>query len=649
MSAVIERIDQHVMEITTPLGEGVLRFGGMNAREEMSRLFEYQIDLLSTQASIDLDAIMGKKVTVKLELPDGTQRFFNGYVVRFAQLENQGRDYRYQATVAPWFWMLTRRSNCRIFQEMTVPDIVKKVFEDHDAVVEVEFELSASYRSWEYCVQYRESDFNFLSRLMEQEGIYYYFKHEEERHILVIADSYNAHESVEGYEKIPFIPVGGSTRPKPEHVSGWSYRREIQSGRFVADDYNFETPSVELQSQTKFPRKHAHADYEFYDYPGEFEVHDEGDYYVRTRLEEIQAQFELIQGVSNARGLCVGGLFNLTGHTREDQNREYLVTSATYTLQYTQYEATDEGGATYTCSFNAINSKQPFRAQSSTKKPIVQGPQTAIVVGPAGDEIHTDKYGRVKVQFHWDREGKHDEKSSCWIRVSHPWAGKGWGAISIPRIGQEVIVEFLDGDPDRPIITGRVYNAEQMPPWELPANATQSGILSRSSKGAGVPNANAIRMEDKKGEEQLWFHAEKDQLTEVENDETKWVGNDRKKTIDGHETTHVHKTRTETVDLFETITIGMAKVQTIGLGYQTTVGAAMNTTVALGSFEEVGLTKQVIVGKTLRIQAGDSIELVVGKSVLIMKKDGTINLNGVDIDVTGDTHIQLGSKRIDIN
>jgi type VI secretion system secreted protein VgrG len=642
------------MEIVTPLGDDVLLFSKMTAREQLSQLFEYEVDLLSNRSDISLDEIMGKNVTVKLELPGGGTRFFNGYVTRFAQAGTKERYYMYHATVRPWLWFLTRRSNCRIFQDMSVPDIINEIFADHDAVADVKVELSETYGPWEYCVQYRESDFNFISRLMEQEGIYYYFRHEEERHTLVIADSYTAHSAAEGYEQIPFIPTGSSTRPKQEHIAAWKIEREIQPGRFVMDDYNFKAPSAELQTQTGIVRKHEFADYELYEYPGEYDAYGDGQRYTKTRLEEIQAQFELIEAGGNARGIAVGSLFKLTGHTRADQNREYLITKAAYTLEYSGYAGMQGGGANYGCNFSAMNSNQPFRALRTTRKPFVQGPQTAVVVGPAGDEIYTDEYGRVKVQFHWDREGKHDENASCWIRVSHPWAGKGWGAISIPRIGQEVIVDFLEGDPDQPIITGRVYNREQMPPWDLPANATQSGILSRSSKGAGVPNANAIRMEDKKGEEQLWFHAEKDQLTEVEHDETKWVGNDRKKTIDGHETTHVHKTRTETVDLFETITIGMAKVQTIGLGYQTTVGAGMNTTVGLMQAEQVGLSKTVNVGKTMSFTVGEKVEIICGNSKIVMtpeaiyleSKDIHIKAgNQVHVDAPDDVHLNSGGAQ----
>ena len=633
--ATVTDTKTRVMEISTPLGRDVLLFNRMNALEELSRLSEYQIDLLSKRSDINLDEIMGKNVTIKLELPDGGTRFFNGYVTRFAQAGTQGSYYTYHATVRPWLWFLTRRSNCRIFQDMTVPKIVEKLFEDHK-IADVKFELSGNYAKWDYCVQYRESDFDFVSRLMEQEGIYYYFKHQDKRHTMVIADSYAAHSPVKGYAEMPFIPVGRGTSPKQEHINDWNFEREIQPGRFVMDDYNFEKPSVELQSKTNIVRKHALADYEVYDYPGEYDATGDGEHYVKTRLEEIQTQFECMRGKSNARGLTVGSLFKLTGHTRLDQNREYLITRASHFMEYGEYEAQGGGGANYGCGFTAMNSSQPFRAQRKTFKPIVQGPQTAVVTGPSGDEIYTDKYGRVKVQFHWDREGKHDQNSSCWMRVSHPWAGKNWGAISIPRIGQEVIVDFLEGDPDQPIITGRVYNAEQMPPWELPANATQSGILSRSSKGAGAPNANAIRMEDKKGAEQMWIHAEKNQDIEVENDETHWVGHDREKTIDNDETTLVKHDRTETVNNNETITIGVDRKEcvgknetiaigvnrtetvganetiTIGSNRSITVGSSETATVALQRTHTVGVNETISVGAAQEITVGAAQAITVG-------------------------------------
>ena len=373
-----------------------------------------------------------------------------------------------------------------------------------------------------------------------------------------MADSYSGHAPFQG-KPVPFIDPDAVARPDIEHVSAWSLTREIQPGVYVHDDYDFERPSVELRAQKAVSRSYSPSNYEVYDYPGEYLQKSDGEASAAVRIDEFAAQFETAQGETNVKNISVGSLFNLERCPRADQNREHLVVAATYDLEYSDYEAMPErGGAEYRCSFVAMSSKQQFRPRRLTPKPFVQGPQTAVVVGPAGDEIYTDKYGRVKVLFHWDRDGekKKDENSSCWIRVSQPWAGKAWGGITIPRIGQEVIVDFLEGDPDQPIITGRVYNAEQMPPYALPANMTQTGIKSRSSKGGSPDNFNEIRFEDMKGSEQLFIHAEKNQDIEVENDETHWVGHDRKKTIDNDETTHVKHDRTETVDNNETITIG---------------------------------------------------------------------------------------------
>lgn len=608
-----------VMEITTPLGGDALLFHGMNAREELGRLSEFQISLLSRRRDINLDDILAKSVTVKLQLPDDHVRFFNGYVTRFAQVGTYGRYYQYHATVHSWFWFLTRTANCRIFQDMTVPDIVKQVFEDHGKIADFKMGLTGTYRKWEYCVQYRETDFNFVSRLLEQEGIYYYFKHSEGRHTLVLVDSNSAHTPFAGYEEIPYIPHDRGMNQQYERIGEWNFAREVQAGRYAIDDFDFTKPSVELQVNTQVKRGNDLSDYEIYDYPGEYLTQSEGDHYVSARLEEIQSQYELANGNGNARGLCCGHLFKLTGFDREDQNREYLVKTTQLNLQFDGYEAAEGGGAQYRCAFTAISSGQTFRSQRNTPKPVVTGPQTAIVVGPDGDEIYTDKYGRVKVQFHWDRKGKRNQNSSCWIRVSHPWAGKNWGMIAIPRIGQEVIVDFLEGDPDAPIITGRVYNAEQMPPYALPANMTQTGILSRSSKGGSGANANELRFEDKKGAEQIYLHAEKNQDISVENDETHTVGHDRTKTIDNDETTHVKHDRTETVDNNETITIGVSRTEKVGANESITIGS--NRTKSVGASETVSVALQrthtVGVNETIGIGAAQEVAIGAFQAVVI--------------------------------
>jgi type VI secretion system secreted protein VgrG len=660
-----------VMEIVTPLGEDVVLFHGMNGREEMSRLFEYHLDLLSSKHDIKLDDILGKNVTIKVALPDDSTRFFNGYVTRFAQGGMHGRYRRYEAIVRPWLWFLTRTSDCRIFQEMTVPDIIKSVFADH-GMADVKVELTSTYHKWTYCVQYRETDFNFVSRLMEQEGIGYYFRHTDGHNTLVLTDSTSKHTPADGYEKLSFISPEEVVRSDDEHISSWDFARDIQPGVYVHDDYDFERPSVELKTNKPLPRGYTPSDYEIYDYPGMYIQKPDGEQYAHVRIDELGTQYELAKAQTNARGLAVGALLTLENHPREDQNREYLVVAANYHLTFSDYEALPESGGTrYSCGFSLMPSSQQFRPRRQTPKPFVQGPQTAVVVGPGGEEIYTDKYGRVKVQFHWDRRGKKDDNSSCWIRVSHPWAGKQWGAIAIPRMGQEVIVDFLEGDPDQPIITGRVYNAEQMPPYDLPGNKTQSGVKSRSSLGGSAANFNEIRMEDKKGSEQLFIHAEKNQDIEVEHDETHWVGHDRKKTIDHDETTHVkhdrtetvdnnetitvHGQRTETVDKNETITIHMNRGETVDLNEtidiggnrSITVSQSETATVALQRTHTVGINETITVGAAQEITVGAAQAITVGavQSITVGGNQSMTVGGGQDMSVGGSRAIKAGGSQ----
>ena len=353
-------------------------------------------------------------------------------MTRFAQGGSLGRYVRYSAVVHPWLWFLTRTTDCRIFQEMTVPDIVKKVFGDHPDA-DFKFELTGSYRKWTYCVQYRETDFNFVSRLLEEEGIYFYTRHTDGHHTVVLTDSTSKHEAAPGYEKINFIAPENLVRPELEHISSWDFSRTIQPGVYVHDDYDLERPSVELKARKVLARQYSPSDYEVYDYPGHYLQKPDGEQYADVRINEFGTQFETARGSSNSKGIHVGSLFTLEDYPRDDQNAEHLILSASYDLEFSGYEAMPESsGTSYRCSFVAMPSSQQFRPRRATPKPFVQGPQTAVVVGPGGEEIYTDKYGRVKVQFHWDRYGKKDENSSCWIRVSSPWAGKA-GARSRRR------------------------------------------------------------------------------------------------------------------------------------------------------------------------------------------------------------------------
>ncbi|MBD9606689.1 type VI secretion system secreted protein VgrG [Pseudomonas sp. PvR086] len=603
--------NNRLVQVNCPLGGDVLLLRSMEGNEELGRLFHYELNLTSEDRAITFDHLLGKPMGLTLELHDGGKRYFHGIACSCRQLTGHGQFAGYHVSLRPWLWLLTRTSDCRIFQNNTVPDIIKQVFRDL-GFSDFEDSLSGSYRQWEYCVQYRETSFDFVSRLMEQEGIYYYFRHEQARHVLVLADAYGAHSTVADYDSVPFYPPDRQMRER-DHFYDWQLTREVQPGSLELNDYDFQRPRANLEVRSSVSRSHSNGDYPLYDYPGEYAQSNDGEHYARTRIEAIHSQFERVQLRGRARGLGSGHLFSLTGYEREDQNREYLVVSARYHIHQEPYESgTQDLSEQFVGELACMDASQVFHPLPLTPMPIVRGPQTAVVVGPNGEEIWTDQYGRVKVHFYWDRHDQSNENSSCWMRVSQAWAGKNWGAMQIPRIGQEVIVSFLEGDPDRPIITGRVYNAEQTVPYTLPANATQSGVKSRSSKGGSPANFNEIRMEDKKGAEQLFIHAEKNQDIEVENDETHWVGHDRSKSIDNDETVHVKHDRTETVDNNETITIGVNRTERVGSNETINIGS--NRTISVGANETATVTLQRThaVGINETIAIGAAQEVVIG-------------------------------------
>jgi len=374
-------------------------------------------------------------------------------------------------------------------------------------------------------------------------------------------------------------------------------------------------------AKTQGPAGQGHDKEEIYDYPGIYYATDLGGSLAKIRLDELKSRYQVAHGHGDARGLATGSVFKLVNHTsRTDQEGEYLVTSTNIQAASNEYTAGGGNEHEFSCSFTAILSKEQYRPLRITPKPVVSGPQTALVVGPAGEEIHTDEHGRIMVQFHWDRLGKKDENSSCWMRVGQTWAHGGWGSMFIPRIGMEVIVEFLEGDPDRPIVTGCVYNGTNKPPYPLPANKTQSTIKSNSSKGGG--GYNEMRFEDKKGSEEIWIHAQKDRNLVIEHDETKTVHHDRTKTIDHDETTHVGHDRTETVDNNETITISGGRTVTISKNDSQSIG------------------------KTLSITAGDEVIITCGAASIDMKSSGDITINGANITIKGSGNVVVKGAKI---
>jgi type VI secretion system secreted protein VgrG len=522
--------ENRIIRIDTPLGKDELLLQGFEGQEGVSRLFHFSLRLMSENRSIKFEDIVGKRATITIVLPDGSERFVNGLISSFAQggsstLESGDKPTvfsHYSASLVPSFWLFTRTSDCRIFQEMTVPEILEQVFKDN-GFSDFKNKLQGSFETREYCVQYRETDFNFVSRLMEEEGIFYFFEHEKDKHTLTLANNPNEFKPCPLQDMVSYKTVIGQEREE-DVITDFTMSREVRPGQYTIRDFNFENPGLDLTSNLTGK---GDSKYELYDYPGEYKTKDEGEKLVGIRIQEEDLPQVIVNGASTCRGLVSGYRFDLRDHYRRDFNKAYVLTAIQHSADLGESWRSSESGETtvsYYNSFQCIPHPTPYRPPRITPVPVVQGTQTAIVVGPAGEEIYTDKYSRVKVQFHWDREGKYDENSSCWIRVASNWAGKGWGQITIPRIGQEVIVDFLEGDPDRPIIVGRVYNADSMPPYKLPDQMTKSAIKSYSSKGGG--GFNEIRMEDKKGEEQLFMHAEKDMDLRIKNDRREWIGRD---------------------------------------------------------------------------------------------------------------------------
>jgi type VI secretion system secreted protein VgrG len=674
------------LSVTTPLGKDVLLLNGFTGHEAISRLFQFQLQCIAEHAKkVSFDALLGQSVTVEVTLPDKSKRHINGICNRVAQ---GGRDQtftRYLLDIVPKFWLLSRKTQSKIYQHISVPDILKKVVAPL-APFDVSWEIKGTFQPRDFCVQYRESDYAFASRLMEEEGIYYFFRHSAGSHKMVVANDPGSHSDLPGKSSLIYESVHGGSRTE-DRITNWEKAQELKSGKVTLWDHCFELPHKHLEAEAPIQGsvaagKSSHKlkvgnndKFELYDYPGAYaqrfdgidkgggerpselqKIFQDNQRTVDIRMQEEAAASVLVSGASHVRHLVSGHKFTLERHF-EGEGSWVL-----YQIEHVASEAADvrsgRGGFSYQNHFSCFPAALPFRPPRLTPRPVVEGTQTAVVVGPPGEEIFTDKYGRIKVQFHWDREGKNDSDSSCWLRVATPWAGRQWGMIHIPRIGHEVVVDFLEGDPDQPIVVGSVYNADMMPPYTLPANKTQSGVKSRSSLGGSPANFNEIRFEDKKGQELLTIHAEKNQSIEVEADETHTVGHDRTKTVGHDEKTTIKHDRTETVINNETITIGVDRTETVGSNEVVTIGAARVETVGAADVLTVGAARTVTVGAgevltvggALVVNVGSETTITVGSSTskLIMKKDGTIELSGKDIKVTGSASVKVSAPKVEI-
>jgi type VI secretion system secreted protein VgrG len=508
------------IRVNTTLGEDKLFLESFEGEERVSDLFRFELGLLTDDAAFQMDSLLNKPAVVSISQHDDTDRNFHGIINHIEEVETRSEGYIvYRATMVPWAWLLTLFNDCRIFQNKSVPDIVTQVFSDR-GFTDFANRLTGTYNPREYTVQYRETDFNFISRLLEDEGIFYFFEHTTDKHILVLADKPTAFVDCPTQSTAAFDTTAGLWQDV-DVVLAVRRACQLRVGKVTENDYDFTKPKTSIDANLDSARKG-----EFYEYPGKYTLRDDGSRYARVRLEEQEVRLLTAYFESNCRAFRAGFKFTLTGHARPEVNIAYALLAIQHHAANDMHISGELPEAvTYSNSFEAIPATVPYHPPRHARRPFIQGSQTAVVVGKSGEEIWVDQYGRVKVQFFWDRAGKMDENSSCWIRVAQLWAGKGWGAIFTPRIGQEVIVDFLEGDPDRPIITGRVYNGDQTVPYALPGEQTKSTIKSMSSKGGG--GFNEIRLEDKAGSEQVFIFGQKDEDIRIQNDAREWIGEDR--------------------------------------------------------------------------------------------------------------------------
>jgi type VI secretion system secreted protein VgrG len=578
-----------LFQVTTPFGEDTMLFGRMQATEGLSQPFEFVVTAFSERGDLDADTILGKPVTVTIATQETPPRYFQGLAADFTLVDYVEQLYEYRVTLRPWLWFLTQTADCRTFLNKTVPDIVQEVCRQA-GFTDVRLSLSGSYDPLEYCVQFRETDFNFVSRLLEQAGIFYFFEHSAGKHELVLCDDAAQLTTVPSYETVPFLPDSGLNRLTAEidHLSSWSCRKSLRPGTYATRQFEFKTPSPVLAGTATISRGYDLSRFETFDFPALAATPSAAavQKVAQLRVQELQTGQTSARGAGNAAGLTTGTVFTLEQHPSTDLNVRWLVSSTTIEMSNSGYFASAQSSASeFRISIEALLASEPYRPPRVTPKPVVHGLQSALVVGPKGSEICTDEFGRIKVQFHWDRQGKLDENSSCWIRVAQTWAGKGWGALQLPRIGQEVMVAFMDGDPDRPVIVGSVYNGTNKPPYGLPGNATQSGVKSRSSMHG--TSGNEIRFEDSKGAEQLVFQAEKDHQVVVKHDATSSVGNDMTVSVKG---SHMSDT-----------------------------------------------------GTSLVVKAGTSITFSAGLASLTLSASGIVELSGMMITINGETAVNIAA------
>lgn len=629
----------------------------VSGEEAVSRPFSFELDMVSLDTAIDGEKMIGSEATISIDIPGGGERLISGIFSRFSA---GGRDAdglsSYRGELVPAFWFYTLSMENRIFQNLTVPDIVEKVVKSApNSPFKVDFrnDCKESYQKREYCVQYDETHFDFVSRLLEEEGIFYYFEHSSSGHTMVIADSASKIEACPVVHELSMLKAGAGSTGEGNRVFDFEREDIAVTGAHRATEWD---PIADKRYSDATGAKGIGKRDE---YPSRAVDQDGAYHYATLHAGAAESQRIRAAGTSNSPALQSGKSFDLTDHFRRDANQSYLLTAVHHSASMPVAVRGTSGseGFEYRNSFTAIPATLTFRPPRVTPRSVIHGSQTAKVVGKKGEEIWVDKYGRVKVAFHWDIAGTTDETASCWVRVSSAWAGHGFGWIQLPRVGEEVIVDFLEGDPDRPIITGRVYNGTNMPPWALNANQTRAGLRTRSSKQGGEKNVNELYFEDKKGEEQVFLHAERALVTEVEADETRTVGHDRTTTIQNADTRTVKE-----ADDTTTVEKGNQSIE-IKMGNRSLVLGQGNESIEIKQGDqsieikmgnqslELGMGNQSIKLKmgnqttkadlgSISSEAMQKIELKVGQSSIVVDQMG-VQIKGMTVKIQGQMQTEV--------
>ena len=613
--------DKRIASLTTPLGKDKLVLTAFDGTEGLSELFEFCIDALSKDDNIDFDKVLGRSCCVSMKLGEGPERYFDGIAVEAQAVGMQGDLYAYRLVLRPALWLLTRTNNCRIWHEKTALDIIKDVLNQRQ--VDLRTATTRNFPKLEYCVQYRETDFAFVSRLMEQHGIYYFFEHSADQHTMVLADALSSHRPLPGHGTLRFATKSaGRLHFREQRLLGWTSERQFRTGKVQLRDYNFKQPNANMKGDANGTEKYTKAQMELYDYPGKYDTQDDGRDYAEIRLGAEQALDHRRFAAGDAVSVFPGGLFTLEEHPVEAENKQYLIVRCVHRFSTELYRSSQGaapiGDHPYRGNYEVLPSDKTFRAPIVTPKPLVYGPQTAKVVarsGNDGDEIDVDDdgHGRIKVRFHWDR----DDKRSCWVRVAQMWASGKWGGHFIPRIGMEVVVEFLEGDPDRPLVVGAVYNGDNKFPYSLPDNKTQSGIKSNSSKGGN--GYNEFMFEDAKNSEAIRLHAQKDLNSTILHAETREIGEN-----------------------FESPSGSPSRKTTLKKGDEELEIASGNQKVHIAQQQTIDVDNDIT------ITSMTTITLKVGTNNVVIDQSG-VHINGMTIDLKGSAMINETAPMIKLN